>query len=110
MTMTTEQLKTLRRLALNDQVTTNKVMGSDLTTPTSIDARAVALMRLVALLTVDSDPATFRWAIDVGVAAGVEDGEIFDALMAVAPIIGTARLNSALPHLMEALDLDVLDE
>ncbi|MFZ0013514.1 MAG: carboxymuconolactone decarboxylase family protein, partial [Acidimicrobiia bacterium] len=76
----------------------------------SMDGRTAALMRLVALLSVDSDPATFRWAIDVGLAAGLEDGDVFDALLVVAPIIGTARLNSALPHLMEALDLDVFDE
>jgi alkylhydroperoxidase/carboxymuconolactone decarboxylase family protein YurZ len=110
MTMTPERLDTLRRLALNEQVTTSRVMGGDMAASSSLDARSAALIGLVALLSVDSDAAAFRWAIDVGLAAGLDDDDVFDALLVVAPIIGTARLTSVLPHLMEALDLDVFDE
>lgn len=75
----------------------------------AVDERTAALIRLSALLSVDSDPATFRWAIEHGIAAGVDDDDIFDVIALVAPIIGVGRMNASLPHLMEALDLDLVE-
>ena len=107
--MTPEQLQVLRRLALNDSDTTNQVMGGAFAEVGSIDARTLALVRLAALVSIDSDPATFRWAVDSAQAAGVDDSDVFAALLSIAPLVGVARLTSAIPHVLAAFDLDVVD-
>jgi hypothetical protein len=71
--------------------------------------RDAALIRVAVLLSIDSDPSTLRWAIEDGVAAGIDDAEIFDLLQVVAPIIGMGRLGAALPDLMAALDLEIVE-
>lgn len=107
--MTPEQVETLRRLALNEPMTTNEVMGGGFAAVGSLDPRTAALVRIAALISIDSDPATFRWAMDLAQAAGVDDTEVFDTLMAVAPIVGIARLTSTIPRVLAALDLEVAD-
>lgn len=97
----------LRRLALNEREAVNAVMSGDLAT---LDARTATVVRLATLLSVDSDPSTFQWAVEMGIAAGVDDSDIFDTVLVVAPIIGMARLTSSLPHLMHALDLEMVDD
>lgn len=87
----------------------NRVLSGDLDSHTTLDTRTEALLRIAALLSVDSDTATFRWAVDLATAAGVDDDEIVSGLVTVAPIIGLARLNSSLPRLFEALDLELVD-
>jgi 4-carboxymuconolactone decarboxylase len=107
--MNSDQLQLLRKLALNDSTTINAVMSGELAQAGTLDARTEALVRIAILVGVDSDPATFQWAVELAVAAGVDDADLFDTLVAIAPIIGIARLTSALPHLMAALDLELLD-
>lgn len=108
--MNPNQALFLRRVALKDREALDAVMGGGGSWPTEFDARWAALVRIVALLSIDSDPTTFRWAVDLGSAAGLDDDSIFDALLVVAPIIGVARLTSTLPHLMSALDLEIIED
>jgi alkylhydroperoxidase/carboxymuconolactone decarboxylase family protein YurZ len=107
--MTPNQVELLRRLALNEREAMHAVMSGERADVDGLDQRTAALVRVAALLSVDSDPATFRWAVEEGIAAGVDDTDFFDTLVAVAPIIGVARLTASLPHLMSALDLDVVE-
>jgi alkylhydroperoxidase/carboxymuconolactone decarboxylase family protein YurZ len=107
--MTPDQVNLLRKLALNEREATNLVMSGSLADSLRLDAGTAALVRLAALLSVDSDPATFQWAAELAMAAGVDDDEIFHALLVVAPIIGVARMTAALPHLMAALELEVVE-
>lgn len=108
--MTPDQVQLLRRLALNESSAVHSVMGGELTHEINLDPRTTALVRIAILLGVDSDPATFMWAVELASAAGVDHADIFDMLVAAAPIIGLARLTATLPHLMEALDLEIVDE
>lgn len=107
--MTPDQIQFLRRLALNDRETTSRVMTGEVTEFQTLDARAAALVRIAALVSLAVDATSFQWAMDHAIAAGVEDEEIFSAVIEVATIIGVIRLTSALPHLMEAVDLEVVD-
>jgi 4-carboxymuconolactone decarboxylase len=107
--MTPEQIQVLRRLALNDRSAVHSVMSGDLDDESSLDPRTAGLVRIAILLGVDSDPATFMWAVELAMAAGVDDVDLFNTLVAAAPIIGIARLTAALPHFMAALELDVVD-
>jgi hypothetical protein len=108
--MKPHQTQLLRRIALKDKQALETVMASNGDALSALDPRCAALVRITALLSVDSDPSTFGWAIDLGIASGLEDDTIVDALMVIAPIIGVARLTSTLPHLMAALDLDVVED
>lgn len=106
--MTPEQVETLRRLALNEPETTNEVMGGRNADLNSLDPCTQALVRLAALISIDSDPGTFRWAIELAQAAGVDDSDVFATLMSIAPIVGVAKLTSAIPNVLAAMDLDVV--
>jgi alkylhydroperoxidase/carboxymuconolactone decarboxylase family protein YurZ len=108
--VTPDQISLLRRLALNEKDAIKQVMGGASADSGGLDGRSAALVRVAALLSVDSDPATFRWAVEEAIAAGVEDTDFVETLVAVAPIIGVARLTSSLPHLMAALDLEVVED
>jgi len=107
--MTQDQIQLLRRLALNDSAAVHAVMSGDLDATDSLDPRTSALIRIAILLGVDSDPATFMWAVELAMAAGVDDVDLFNTMVAAAPIIGIARLTAALPNFMAALDLEVVD-
>jgi len=107
--MMPDQIQLLRRLVLNDKEAVYAVMGGGRPELMSLDSHTAILIKIAVLLSVDSDPATFQWAVELAVAAGVDDSEVFSTLIAVAPIIGMARLNSSLPHLMTALDIDVIE-
>jgi alkylhydroperoxidase/carboxymuconolactone decarboxylase family protein YurZ len=108
--MNPDQAELLRRVALKDKQALDRVMASDNDALPTLDARCAALVRIAALLSVDSDPSTFEWAVDTGIAAGLDDDAIFDALLVIAPVIGVARLTSTLPRLMSALDLDIVED
>ncbi len=108
--MTPDQVQLLRRLALNEASAVRSVMSGESAGEDTLDPRTTALVRIAILLGVDSDPATFQWAVELATAAGVDDAELFDVLLTAAPIIGLARLTAALPHLMAALDIDVVED
>jgi len=107
--MTPEQVQTLRRLALYEPETTSEVMGGGFVEVSSLDPRTSAVIRIAALVSISSDASTFRWAMDLAQAAGVDDSNVFDTLMSIAPIVGVARLTSAIPYVLAALDLEVVD-
>ncbi len=105
--MTPTQVQLLRGLALSDRAAVDLAMRGAVD-PEELDPRTASLLRVVALFCVGSDPATFRWAVEEGIACGVEDGHLFATAIVLAPIIGMARMTASLPHLLEALDLEVV--
>lgn len=108
--MSPDQIQLLRRLALNESAAVNAVMSGEIAPQGAFDPRTAALVRIAILLGVDSDPSTFHWAVELAMAAGVDDADMFDTLVATAPIIGVARFNAALPHFMAALGLEIVDD
>ena len=61
------------------------------------------LIRLAALAAVDARPASYLAHIGPSVEAGVTLEDVQNVLVAVAPIIGTARVVSAAINISEAL-------
>ena len=108
--MTTEEL--LRRLALNDEKVVRAVVGvepSALGYTHALDRKTEALVRLAALLSLGAATASCRTAVDLARAAGVGDDEVVGVLVAVAPVVGGARVVGAAPRLALAIDYDVED-
>ena len=68
---------------------------------------AHALVRLGAALAIDAAPSWYRSNVDVAVLAGASVDEIVGTLIAIAPIVGLARVVSAAPQLALALGYDV---
>lgn len=101
--------ETLRSLALNDERFMESVlgMGGDTVDVSQLDQRTHALVRLGAELAIDAAPNSYQSTIEAALAAGAGIDEIVGTLIAVAPIVGSARVVSAAPELSLALGYDI---
>ena len=104
-----EYKETLRRLALNDEAFVAAVlgMGRDTVEVSRLDQKTHALARLSASLAVDAASSSYQSNVEQALAAGATVEEIVGCLIAVAPVIGLARVVSAAPELALALGYDV---
>jgi alkylhydroperoxidase/carboxymuconolactone decarboxylase family protein YurZ len=100
---------TLRSLALNDERFVESVlgMGRDTVEASGLDPKTHALLRLAASLAVDAAPSSYHSIVETAQAAGATVDEIVGCLIAVAPVVGLARVVSAAPELALALGYDV---
>jgi 4-carboxymuconolactone decarboxylase len=99
----------LRRLALNDEGALTSVLRA-LTTDvesSSLDAKTYALVRLAGLFAVESATASYAWSVSAALTAGATDEEIIGVLVALAPLVGVARVNWAASELAAALGFDL---
>jgi alkylhydroperoxidase/carboxymuconolactone decarboxylase family protein YurZ len=72
-----------------------------------LDADALLLVRIAALAAVDAKPASYLLHVGPAVDAGVTIDQVQDVLVAVAPIVGTARVMSASLAITEALGVAI---
>lgn len=105
----TEHEDRLRSLALNDERFVHSVLGIELDTVdiSRLDAKTHALVRLGAMLAVDAAPSSYQAGVETALGAGATVDEVVGTVIAVAPIIGLARIVSAAPELGLALGYDV---
>ena len=98
----------LRRLAIHDERLYGQALcGSDTDPPRSLDARSSDIARLAALIASDAPETTYAPVISAGLGDGLTPDELVDVLIAVIPIVGSARAGSAAPRLAAALDYDL---
>jgi hypothetical protein len=74
---------------------------------TEMDAASLVAIRLAALVAVDAPVASYLLHFGPAADAGVTLDVAQDVLVAVAPIVGTARALSAAGKLVEALGLAI---
>jgi alkylhydroperoxidase/carboxymuconolactone decarboxylase family protein YurZ len=105
----TEYQERLRSLALSDAEFVRSVlgMGQDTVEISRLDPKTHALVRLAALLAVDSGQSSYNATVEVALASGASVDEIVGILIAIAPAIGLGRVVSAAPELGLALGYDV---
>jgi alkylhydroperoxidase/carboxymuconolactone decarboxylase family protein YurZ len=72
---------------------------------TELDAQSLMLVRIAALVAVDAPPASYLMNLGAAGEAGVDADQVQDVLAAVAPIVGTTRVVSAVGKMASALDL-----
>lgn len=77
--------------------------------PRLLDLKAVALVRLAALVAVGGEIPSYGAEVDAAVGAGCSPAEIVDVLGAVMPIVGQPSVVTAAPRLAMALGFDVDD-
>ena len=90
----TSQRDQLRRLSLHDPGYLDALLSTasrDEGHP-RLDARSRALGRLATLFALDGSVSTYGWATSAALGAGVTSDEIVELLVAMAPLIGTARV------------------
>src|SRR5437763_11629884 len=72
-----------------------------------LDPKTFMLVRIAALATLDAAPASWLMNIEASGEAGLDPDTILGTLIAVLPVIGTARVVSAASHIMKAFELAV---
>ena len=77
--------------------------GRDPGPDTLLDDKTRALVKLAALVALDSRTATLRAGVDLAHATGAEDEEIIETALVIANIVGTTRIGAARPRLATVL-------
>ena len=65
--------------------------------------RELMLARIAALAAVDAPPASYLANLGAAADSGITEEDVQDVLVAIAPIVGTARVVSAAGNLTRAL-------
>ncbi len=86
-------------------------MTADSVAASSLDVQTLALVRIAALAAVDAPPVSYLLNLAAASEVGIDPEEVRGVLIAIAPIVGTARVASATGKIVDALDiaLDVAD-
>jgi 4-carboxymuconolactone decarboxylase len=106
-TQMTNPLESLQVLAEGDFSTLDalKSLIADTYEASGLDPQTFMLVRMAALATLDAAPASWLMNISVGGEAGLAPEQILGTLIAIAPVIGTARIVSAASHINRAFYL-----
>ena len=78
-------------------------MTADSLEASDLDPESLMLVRIAALVAVDAPPASYLLNLGVASEMGIGVAEIQDVLMAIAPIVGTARVAAATGNIVRAL-------
>jgi 4-carboxymuconolactone decarboxylase len=72
-----------------------------------LDPRTFSLVKIAALIALDSPPASYLWQIANALDAGTTAADILGVLRAVAPQVGGPKIIAAAPEIMVALGLSL---
>jgi alkylhydroperoxidase/carboxymuconolactone decarboxylase family protein YurZ len=72
-----------------------------------LDERTLILTRLAALAAMDAPAISYLAHVDPAIKADLTAEQLQDVLVAIAPVVGTARVMSAATHLTEALGITI---
>jgi alkylhydroperoxidase/carboxymuconolactone decarboxylase family protein YurZ len=86
-------------------------MHLDTLTNSGLDERTYHLVRLAALVAMDSAPVSYLANLDAAREAGITATDAQGVCTAIAPIVGSARVASGAGNVLRALGLaEALDE
>jgi 4-carboxymuconolactone decarboxylase len=80
-------------------------MTADSIEASSLDAEALVLTRIAALVAVDAPPASYMLNLGAASEMGIDAEKVRGVLAAIAPIVGTARTVSATGNIARALGI-----
>ena len=72
-----------------------------------LDPRLEALAQVAALVALGGPEASFAVAVDSAIGAGLTADELVQVLLALAPMVGTAKLVRVAPALAAGLGIDI---
>ena len=73
----------------------------------NLDPQTFLLVRIAALVAVNAPPISYVLNLGAASELYVDADQVAGVLAAVAPIVGTARVASALGHIVKALELEL---
>ena len=82
-------------------------MTADSIEASSLDPETLMLVRIAALVAVDAAPTSYVVNLEAVGDLDIDPDQVRGVLAAIAPIVGTARIVSALGKIVEALDLEL---
>jgi 4-carboxymuconolactone decarboxylase len=99
----------LRRLAIVDEGLASEQAGLGLALPGArvLDPATAALVRVGALAAVGAPEVCLEWGSSRALAGGATEDEITGVLLAIAPVIGLARVVGAVPGVAGAFGYDI---
>lgn len=99
--------ETLRMLSQGDVSVLGTLVRMQVGTleESGLDPETFMLVRVAALATLDAAPASWLMNLKISNEIGMDADSIVRTLIAIAPVIGTARIVSAASHIVRALGL-----
>jgi 4-carboxymuconolactone decarboxylase len=82
-------------------------MTADSIEASSLDPQTLMLVRIAALVAVDAPPASYLLNLKVAGELDVDAEQVRGVLIAIAPIVGTARVASATGKIVRAVGLGI---
>ena len=82
-------------------------MTMDSIDASNLDPKTLMLVRIAGLVSVDAPPASYLLNLGTAGEIGVDADDVQGVLIALAPIVGTARIASAATKLTRALGLAI---
>jgi hypothetical protein len=76
----------------------------------TLDTQGIMLARIAALVATDAPPISYALNLGVAGQADVDAEQIRGVFAAIAPIVGTAKIASAMGNIVKALALEELAE
>jgi alkylhydroperoxidase/carboxymuconolactone decarboxylase family protein YurZ len=109
MSQTVRFQDTLRRLAMIDEgfVEDQAGLGLDPAAKSALDPKTAALLQVGASVAIGAPAVCLEWSTGRALAAGANEDEIADVLVAIAPVAGLGRIVAAAPEVATALGYDI---
>jgi hypothetical protein len=82
-------------------------MTVDSLVQSTLDAETIMVARIAALVALDAAPVSYLTNLEAAGEAGVDLETVQGILIAIAPIVGTARVMSAASKVAEALGIAI---
>jgi hypothetical protein len=73
----------------------------------SLDPQSLMIARIAALVATDAPAISYMLNLEAAVEAGVDATQVRGVLTAIAPIVGTVRVASALGKIADALEIEL---
>ena len=104
---TLNALENLQRIAQGDPTVLSFVRPAIESSfkESGLDPKTFMLVRIAALATLDAAPASWLMNIEASGEAGLDPDAVLGTLIAILPVIGTARIVSASSNIMKAFEL-----
>lgn len=80
-------------------------MTEESVTTCGLDAKTLMQVRLAALVALSASPSSYLMNLGASAELGLDDDDVRSVLIAVAPLVGTARTVSAVTGMAESLGI-----
>ena len=82
-------------------------MTAESVVASSLDPQSLMVARIAALVATDAPAVSYALNLEAAVETGIDAEQVRGVLTAIAPIVGTARVATALGKIADALELEL---